>query len=400
MFQNNRYLNKLNVRDFSFFGQPEKRSIYDYRQVYKKINSLCSSEKKILSAYTFGQVKAPGISDIDLIFVLKNGAKLPRFLRKTALDSSFGYILVHPFFIVPEDFMENIAYIYPNSDLNLIYGKEIDIKKLSKSELELVYQYLINDVVLRHFPSDYLNVILSKGISLRLSLLRLNALHHSLDIFRKISGVKKREWAKISDDVSNLREEWFETSLNTAKSRIVELLKMAVYVSLDFVNEYSKFFCNKIPESKQSNLLFKGIQNRISFVDDWCAEDSLSEMIGHYNKYKNVYSVLPKALSWQLCAYSSAKGPLSEYIGKRLSAKCNVTNIKPTLVKRIQLLNYQVEYAMKLKHSHYPCFFPLGFKNTKGMKNKFIYAYILLTDNSLFRRSLNLIRTNLKFMHI
>jgi len=400
MFTGNNYINKFNAKEFSFYGQPEKRAMQDYGQVYKKINSICSKNREVLSAYTFGQVKVPGISDVDMIFVLKEGAKLPRFLRKTAIDSNSKYIIFHPFFIVPEDFMENIAYIYPNSELNLIYGKKISIKRLSKSELNLVHQYLINDVILRHFPSDYLNVLLSKRINLRLCLLRLNAMHHSIDIFKKVSGIKKKEWAEISDDISELRKRWFKIPIRASKSKAVDLLKKAVYVSLDFVDEYSKFLNNKVPDIETSNLIFKGIQNRISFVKEWNIEDSISEMIEHYNKYKNVYSVFPKALGWQLCAYSKSKGALSDYIRKRLSIKCNVGSISPLLTKRIQLLNYQVEYAMKLKHSHYPCFFPLGFKNTKGIKNMLIYSYVLATDNSLFRRTLNFIRTNLRFIPV
>lgn len=400
MFTGNKYVNQFNASEFSFYGQPMRMSVKDYENVYKKIRSLCLQSKDVLSVYTFGEVGVPGISDIDLIFVLKEEAKLPKFLRKTALDSNSKYILFHPFFIVPEDFMENIAYIYPNSRLRLIYGKKITIKKLSKQDLNLVYRHLINDVILRHYPSDFLNILLSKRINIRMCLLRLNSLHHSFDVFERISDVKKREWAKISDDIKELRKNWFGIPAKAAKSKLIQLLKTAVYVSLDFVSEYSKFLQSKSPKMKMDSILFKGIKNRISFANEWDPASSLSEMIGHYNKHKNFYSVLPMILSLQLCAYSSAKGPLSAYIGKRLGIKCGVKNISQPLMKRIQILNYQVEYAMKLKHSHYPCFFPLGFKNPMGIKNKMIYAYVFITDNSLLRMILNYTRTNLRFIHI
>jgi len=400
MFTGNKHVNQFKASEFSFYGQPVKMSVKDYENVYKNIRSLCSQNKGVLSVYTFGEAEVPGISDIDLIFVLKDNSSLPRFLKKNCLDSASNYILFHPFFIVPEDFMENIAYIYPNSRLNLIYGKKIRIKKLSKKDLNLVYMQLINDVILRHYPSDFLNVLISKRINTRMCLLRLNSLHHTFNLFERISGIKKRKWAKISDDVKELREKWFDLPDKAAKSNLIGLLKTAVYVSLDFVDVYSKFLESKSPKMKVDSLLFKGIKNRISFVNEWNAADSLSEMIGHYSKHKNFYSVLPMILSWQLCAYSFAKGALSSYIRKRLSIKCSVKNISQPLMKRIHILNYQVEYAMKLKHSHYPCFFPLGFKNTKGIKNKMIYTYIFITDNSILRRILNYTRTNLRFIPI
>ena len=400
MFTGSKYINQFNANELIFYGHPIRKSLKDYGQIYKKIREVCSLNKDILSVYTFGEVTTPGISDIDLIFVLKEGAKLPKFLRKTTLDSSSKYILFHPFFIVPEDFMENIAYIYPNSKLNLVYGKKINIKKLSKQDLNLVYRHLINDVILRHYPSDFLNILLSRRINIRMCLLRLNSLHHSFDIFERISGIKKPEWAKISGDIQDMRKKWFDILPEAAKSKLIGLLKTAVYVSLDFVNTYSNFLESKSPKMRRDSILFKGIKNRISFVNEWNPADSLSEMIRHYNKHKNFYSVLPGILSWQLCAYSSAKGALSSYIRKRMNIKCDVKNINNTLMKRIQILNHQVEYAMKLKHSHYPCFFPLGFKNTRGIRNKMIYAYVFITDSSLLRKILNYTRTNLRFIPV
>ena len=123
-------------------------------------------------------------------------------------------------------------------------------------------------------------------------------------------------------------------------------------------------------------------------------------MIAHYRKHKNFYSLFPKPLAWQLCAYSSSQGPLSAYIAKILDKKCKIKKMDRVLSTRIQLLNCQVEYAMRLKHSHYPCFFPLGFKNPKGFKNKLIYTYVLVKDHSLFKRTISYIRTNLSFIPI
>src|SRR3989338_4883934 len=125
MFSGNSYINSLKAEDFIFSDYPRKKSIDDYEEVYEKIRSICARNPGVLSVYTFGQVSVPGISDIDLIFVLKDHAKLPKFLRKLAIDRKSKYILLHPFFIVPEDFMENIGYIHPNSELNLIWGRKL-----------------------------------------------------------------------------------------------------------------------------------------------------------------------------------------------------------------------------------------------------------------------------------
>ena len=399
MFTHNNYINRLEAKDFVFSDFPQKKSMKDYEIVYSKIKNICSKHKEILSVYTFGEIKAPGISDIDLIFVLRRGAKLPGFLKKLTLDKDSKYVLLHPFFIVPADFMENISYIHPNSDYKLIYGQKIKVKELSKQDVLKVYQYLVSDVILRHFPSDYLNVLLSGKINVRLALVRLNALHHSFSLFKSVSGKSKKEWKSISDDIYALRKDWFNVTNEIAKRKILHLLKTALYVSLDFVEEHRKFMEARIKNLNGREIVFKGIQNRISFARNWNPQDALSQMINHYSRHKNFYSVLPKVFIYHLHAYASGKGPLSSYIYKRLSSRLDI-QVNHVLMKRVHLSNYQVEYAMNLKHSHFPCFFPLGFKSTKGLKNKMIYVYVKITDHSLFKKGMHFIRSRLRFIPV
>jgi len=110
----NRYINNLKKEDFSIYGNPIKFNLKDYDKVLDKIKNKAKNSKEILSVYTFGEVSAPGLSDIDLIFVLKEKSKLPSFLSNHYVDKDSRYMLLHPFFIMTEDIMQNIKYIYPN----------------------------------------------------------------------------------------------------------------------------------------------------------------------------------------------------------------------------------------------------------------------------------------------
>src|SRR3989338_5774377 len=326
----NRYIENLKKEDISFYAHPIKYGLKDYERVLDKIRRKAEKTKEILSVYTFGHVSVPGISDIDLIFVLKEGSRLPSFLRRTYTDKDSSYLVFHPFFIITEDIMKNMRYIYPNSNFIKIYGNEIAV-------------------------------------------------------------LKKPAWKNFSGRVNNLRKNWFRLNEKPREAELFDLLKEAVYVSMDFVTEFNAFLSrdkNNLINAKKQNIIFKGNKNRISFVKEWNNERAVSQMINHFVKYKNFYSILPISLLNQLCCYSSADGRLSRYIKKRLSIKCMQSNIDPIIKKRIQILNDQVEYANKLKHSHYPCFFPLGYKTERGFKNKLILAFILITSSSAFRRIL------------
>ncbi|MBI2101510.1 hypothetical protein HYT53_02765 [Candidatus Woesearchaeota archaeon] len=395
----NNYIRNLKKEELSFYGHPVKYRLEDYGRVLGRIKKKVQKEHRILSVYGFGKVSAPGISDIDLIFVLKEGSKLPPLLKKNYIDDDSKYLVFHPFLIFTENIFKNIRYIYPSSDYIKIYGKEIEIYKPKDTEIKKIKKYLVTDTTLRHFPVDFLYILLSKKINIRMCLLRLNAISHTFRMFHDISGVKKPEWKKFSEKISHIRKNWFDMDDNIRKDMLLGLLKESVYISSDFVKEFDAFLSrdkNSLLHAKQRDVLFRGYKARISFTAEWHPDKAISRMISHFIKHKNFYSILPISLLKQLCCYSSAKGRLSRYIRRRLSINCFQEKLDQVLEKRIINLNEQVELANSLKHSHFPCFFPLGYKTEKGLKNKMILLYVIITSNSLFRRALFYIRSTLK----
>lgn len=384
----NSYIENLKKKDVSFYSFPVKYSLKDYNNVLDNLIKKAKNSKEVLSVYTFGEIGVPGISDLDLIFVLKENSTLPSFLKSIFFGRYSGYILFHPFFIITEEIMKNIRYLYPNSDFKNIYGKNIKIKKLSKQELKKIKTYLTLDVILRHFPVDHLHTLLSKRIHMRMILVRLNSLVHSFGIIKEISGVEKKEWKFFSININYLRKNWFKLDPKKREVKAFNLLKDAVYISMNIIEEYDKLLLKdkkNLMRLDKRNVLFKGIKNRISFISNWDGNKVLDEMISHYIKYKNFYSILPSSFLKQLCCYSSVKGRLSKYIKSKLNIQCFQNKIDPIMKKRINLLNDQVEYANRLKHSHFPCFFPLGYKTERGLKNKLIIIYVIITNNSFYR---------------
>ncbi|MBS3101599.1 hypothetical protein J4204_05725 [Candidatus Woesearchaeota archaeon] len=395
----NNYIRNLKKEELSFYGYPVKYRLEDYGRVLGRIKRKAQKEDGILSVYGFGKVSAPGISDIDLIFVLKEGSKLPPLLKKNYIDDDSKYLVFHPFLIFTENIFKNIRYIYPSSDYIKIYGRKISIYMPKKHELKKIKTCLVADTILRHLPVDFLYILLSKKINIRMCLLRLNALSHTFRMFYGISGMKKPVWGKFSRKVKRLRKNWFQMNDDAGKDMLLGLLKESVYISSDFVKEFDAFLSkdkNYLLHVKQRDVLFRGYKARISFAAEWHPDKAISQMISHFIKHKNFYSILPISLLKQLCCYSSAQGRLSRYIRKRLSINCFQEKLDPVLEKRIINLNEQVELANSLKHSHFPCFFPLGYKTERGLKNKMILLYVIITSNSLFRRVLFYIRSTLK----
>ena len=403
----NKFVDNLKADDLKFYNNPTKYNVSDYDDVIKKLVNISSRYPGILSLYTFGKVGAPGISDLDFIFVLNKRTKLPDFLKKNNFhgkvflqnfmvdkyfDKKSRYIIYHPFFIVTEEMMMDIRYIYPNSDIKIVYGKDIAIKNPSKKESNKIKNYLNVDIVLHHYPFEYLAFLISREIDVRMALVRMNALSHSFRLFNEISGRGKYPWFKFAREVDLMRKKWFSLDKNKRKQKLLNLLKEAVYLSVDFVKEYDFLLTDKKYAIKNQSVTFNGTKYRILFIKNWNPEKSILQSVELFQRNKLYYSVLPMNFLAQLCYYSSANGILSRYIRKRLSIDYHQINIDKLLEKRIDFLNDQVELSNKLKHSHFSCFFPFGYKTKSGLMNKLALLYILVTNNRVFRRILYVFR--------
>src|SRR3989338_2775131 len=107
-------LDILNYNDFVFFNYPNKHRPEDYQNTINKIGDKFFANG-VKAIYTNGIISNPGISDIDILVVVKNNSS-PR-LKLVWLDKKERDMVCHPFYIIDEDIMQNIRWIYPDFNL-------------------------------------------------------------------------------------------------------------------------------------------------------------------------------------------------------------------------------------------------------------------------------------------
>jgi len=377
---------KPNINDFYFYNKPTYYSTKDYNKVLNKIVSKYFSDN-IKSIYTWGSVSAPGISDIDIIIVLNKIKGLKRVL----FNKKEKYIMCHPFFIIDEAISKNIRFIYPNLDLKLIKGGKININLLKKDIVYYVNIFLSIDIAVRHFPRDYMEMLLRKRISIRDSLLRLNALSQSLTLYKELSGKIVPDFESFIRKITFLRKNWFDLKETERNFKLLNLLNEAIIISLKFVDKLRDFiikeniikvdFCDK-------DVVYTGMRNRTFFIKNWQAETAINSMINFYKDYRKFYSYLPVEFAPLMMEYSKNKGVLSEYIKKSLE----VSNIKykvkgkKIIDKRIFLLNKQAEISLTTRHSHFVAFFDYGFKSKHGLLNRFMHLGRKIKDSKIYKK--------------
>src|SRR3989344_1555225 len=163
------------AKDYEFYNLPEEYSPADYNEVIDYIIGKYSKIKNLVSIYEWGGPSTPGISDIDLIFVFDYGriSAMP-FSKRVfhMMKHKFRYIARHPFFYIDDASFKAIRYVYPDAEFKLLHGNKIKIKKISYRENNFSEIALISDIIVRHYPRDFLEQSIIKSINVRDMLLR------------------------------------------------------------------------------------------------------------------------------------------------------------------------------------------------------------------------------------
>ncbi len=357
-----------------FFNAARKLEEKDYERALQSIISRHASDE-MAAIYDWGNPSQPGISDLDIVFVLKNASPRPLPLHKRSflfLDEKIRYIARHPFLFISEGDFSRIRYVYPFGSLRRVWGKGIGIKKLAKDEEKEAAIALLSDIAIRHYPRDFLFQQMQKRINVRDSLLRLNSLKYTFLTLEKLMGKKRGTWSSFAKEVGALRFEWFETDDAKRNKMLCQLCERAIPIIMEIIDttrnitaERFRPLLGHFPE----RVLYEGAKNKSVFLKKWNKDSSLYRMKAHIHSKGAHCSYLPMELCYHLLFYSHQGGRISSYIRAHLHPFQKIRMKNEVLAKRMAVLNNQAELANALRHSDFPAFFDFGYRAQRGINN-------------------------------
>ena len=359
-------------KSYKFYNLPVKHEISDYKEVTAAIIKKYSRCDGLASIYNWGDPSTPGISDIDILLVFRNNAAqaLPFFMRNfNFLNSKARYLVRDPFVFIGEESFKNIKYVYPDANFKLLYGKNLKINSLSSKDMFYSRAALLNDIIIRHYPRDFLEQSVSRRINARDTLLRLNSLKYSIGAIEGISKNKNSSWTQNLKMIRELRKNWFE---NKDFDLLALLTKDSISISMEIVEAFRLFLAkdNLVKIDSAQRATYSGIKNKSGFICNWNKEAALKDMRASIKNKKRFYSVLPIELSAQLAEYSRHQGRISDYIKNNLSNNIKYEiKYKKIIGQRALVLNSQAQLAFTLKHSDFAAFFDFGYRNKSGINN-------------------------------
>jgi hypothetical protein len=197
---------------YQFLDIPRYVAPEIYEATIDKILDALKKETSIRSIYRLGNVNHPGISDLDIVVLFKDGSKCA-LNSDDFLNSDDKYLLTHQLFGASEEqFRKVIQYSFWDN-LNCIWGEPIDLgsNRMVLSEEEVIFYK--KQIGLEFLQKNYIELCAQKKygvIKLRGLVQEIKGVRYDLD-FLNIQGLAIN---KCMDHFLNRLDHWFENTFD------------------------------------------------------------------------------------------------------------------------------------------------------------------------------------------
>lgn len=212
---------------------PKKYNENVYHDVIDNQVENLSKVEGVISIYQIGGLSTPGISDIDLVVVFKDGVQY--YKNPRVFNSDIGnYLFTHGLYGAPESqFQDCLKYTFFHN-FRLLYGKDINLDNTTNPKNQ---QILKEQIALEFLFKMYINLAVQKSyktIKLRSLFLHIKALPYDFE-FLNINPVEvldlvhegirlRNDWLEGGVSKQDVVK-WFRLFFKTYESFLVDLFK-------------------------------------------------------------------------------------------------------------------------------------------------------------------------------
>lgn len=332
---------------------PTLNSPSDYQEARKWLISFLSKDKDVVSIYEYGTVKDPGISDLDIMVVLKDRPDRKDFSGLLTVDNvpeRFSFLLNNDYkFISKEHFRE--IDVFGKFRTKLLHGELIKRNQIPQRYARLYEIASVMDFMPERILS-ILEVKMSKKILVIYVLGLLNSYLYTVKSVETIIGKKTSEMLDFEIELKDLRNTWFQHDPDLRLNKISSLMERSVVLGFKVIAELTFYLISK--KYYQPMQCVEGSRFFINQNKGYCfffnGNDISAEKCFCPNEQKGIFILVPSIWLSHYYIYSKCNGRISKTISNNLILKGgpDEESVGPVMAKvlskRINLCNEMAEY--------------------------------------------------------
>jgi hypothetical protein len=184
---------------------PKKYNEDAYHKAIDKQVAVLSKVEGVISIYQIGGLSTPGISDIDLVVVFKDGFKYDVNPRVNN-DAIGDYLFTHGLYGTSESHFTKCLKFTFFHNFRLLYGKEFILKNTTSEVDQLI---LKKQIALEFLFKMYVNIVVQKSynvIKLRALFLHIKALPYDFEFL----DIHPKELLELVEKGISIRNNWLD----------------------------------------------------------------------------------------------------------------------------------------------------------------------------------------------
>lgn len=315
-----------------YLNYPKRVDLTYYEKARKEIINYFSKDKSLESIYEFGTVKAPGISDIDIILIFKsNPINIEKYSFREINERVYSLVANGNVIKMERSTFACLDYI-DNFNLKFLDGVSIKKSPIPKNLKNIREIISICDWLPERIKR--IQMILSKSsINISHTLCLLHSITYSIKNVEILTS-KIEISDKLFDLISSLRTNWYD--LKNPEILLEKALELSIEVGLNAILKLTDLLIQKIPTSLfESNYKISDISVPLHFDITLEFHNSLSfNSLEKYRKDKII--IFPGILAYHYLNLAV----LPTQISRRLSLKLFNKIINPTLKLENEYINY------------------------------------------------------------
>ena len=223
--------------NYSFINYPMQVDVSHYEDIRGDLITHYQQYNDILAIYEYGSVKAPGVSDLDLIFVLNDEVENnPNVFELNCVNGAAHDLVADGTVMkMPLEVFKNIFYL-DELNLHFLSGQKIECTEPNASDKKFIELASTIDWI----PERILKLtrmLMSKEINIINALCVLNSFGYSLKHMATLLG--DTSFSKsVLDETTKLRAAWHEIGSAEAEVRLIKCLHDAVDIGYQRLLEY------------------------------------------------------------------------------------------------------------------------------------------------------------------
>ncbi|MDO8660303.1 MAG: hypothetical protein Q7K43_00290, partial [Candidatus Woesearchaeota archaeon] len=277
------------------------------------------------AVYQTGSIRALGLSDIDLIIVVKDQLVAPEKIQHAVQTymAKFPYFYQHVPIIISESLVLKLNTCYPLWHFNKIKGKEYNLAGTFSSEIALVH--LINETITGLFqPASNLTIGSPKTmkqrllhtstagankVKIRYFLGRLSTFKYYAMLCEHILGKPLAGAEDFQKKIDILRTQWFNIESEKRIARLSELSAVFIELTVDLLDKVNEHITTKnlIAVSGMNNAKLLVLPRINYYSDDWNREKCVDVMKLIYKTTGELVNYYPTSMLAQALLVPATK---------------------------------------------------------------------------------------------